>query len=141
MMWKLEGSVPMKRILAAIAALCLLAVAPMAMAAPEYCTNAQGTAVDCSSLPWSYAHITTGTTTTPVSAPAVLHAITVNTLIASATITIYDNTAASGTKIATITLPSTITGVDPFTLYFDVPLGIGLTIVTSGATDITVAYR
>lgn len=89
----------------------------------------------------AYKNITTATTTVVKGTNGLLHSITVNTEVGSATITIYDNTAASGTKIATITLPSTITGVDPFTLVLDTGFTTGLTVVTSGATDITVSYK
>lgn len=133
----------MKRIIGALLAAFFLlgCVQPGLAAAPTQCVNAKGTAVDCGSVPWSYTRIATATTTTVKPTPGVLHAITVGTLVASATITVYDNTAGSGTKLATLTLPSTITGVDPFTVILDVGFGTGLTIVTSGATDITVASQ
>lgn len=86
-------------------------------------------------------NITTATTTTVKSGKGILHKIVINTYAASATITIYDNTAASGTKIGTLTLPSTITGDTPITLPYDLQFSTGLTIVTSGATDLTVIYR
>lgn len=89
----------------------------------------------------SFANITSGTTTNVKSGSGTLSKITINTLIAAATITIYDNTAASGTKIGTITLQSTITGSDPVTLTYDISFATGLTIVTSGSTDLTVSYR
>jgi hypothetical protein len=89
----------------------------------------------------SFANITTATTTAVKSGAGSLHALTINTYVASATITIYNNTAASGAKIATITLPSTITGDAPVTITYDVAFSAGLTVVTSGATDITVSYR
>jgi hypothetical protein len=88
-----------------------------------------------------FANITTATTTTPKSAAGILHNLTINTFIASATITIYNNTAASGAKIATLTLPSTITSLAPLVLNFDLEFSTGLTIVTSAATDLTVTYR
>lgn len=53
---------------------------------------------------------------------------------------LYDSTGAIIGPFATITLPSTITGVVPFTLPYNVAFSTGLTIVTSGATDITVSY-
>lgn len=90
----------------------------------------------------SYTNITTGTTTTVKSGAGVIEAIVVNTLVASATITVYDNTAGSGTKIGTFTLPSTITGDDPVPIPYDgLAFTTGLTLVTSGATDITVVWR
>lgn len=91
--------------------------------------------------PWTYNNITSATTTTAKSGAGVLHAVAINTYIASATITIYDNTAGSGTKIGTLTLPSTITGLAPVTVLFDASFATGLTLVTSGATDLTVLYR
>lgn len=89
----------------------------------------------------TFSNITTATTTTSKSGKGFLHSVTINTFVASATITIFDNTAASGSKIATITLPSTITSLGPITLMYNVAFSTGLTVVTSGATDITVAYR
>lgn len=89
----------------------------------------------------NFTNITTATTTTVKSGKGVLHKISVNTFVASATITIYDNTAASGTKIGTFTLPATITGDAPYVLPFDIQFNTGLTIVTSAATDITAIYR
>lgn len=69
-----------------------------------------------------------------------LEAIIVNKAVLSTTITIYDNTAASGTKIATITHPGTLLAsyeIFPYQCRFNT----GLTIVTSGADDITVVWR
>lgn len=86
-----------------------------------------------------YNNITTGTTTTVKSGAGIFHAININTPLASATITIYDNTAASGTKIGTVTLPLTVAG--PVRVTFDVAFATGLTLVTSAATDLTVTYR
>lgn len=88
-----------------------------------------------------YVNITTATTTTVKSTKGFLHSIIINTLVASATITIFDNTTGTGTKIGTITLPSTITGDPASSLIYDLSFSTGLTIVTSGATDITVVYR
>jgi hypothetical protein len=89
----------------------------------------------------AFTHISTATTTTVKSGKGNLHQIVIGTYIASATITIYDNTAASGTIISTLTLPSTITSLAPVSIPFDIAFSTGLTIVTSGATDITVSYR
>lgn len=89
----------------------------------------------------SYKNITTATTTVVKARPGLLHTLTINTVIASATITVYDGLDAMGTKVATITLPSTITSDNPVTLVLDTAFTTGLTVVTSGATDLTVAYR
>lgn len=86
-------------------------------------------------------NITTAATTSPKLKAGLLSAVTINTYVASATITIYDSKTATGTKLATITLPSTITALAPQTLLYNVQFTNGLTIVTSGATDITVSYR
>lgn len=88
-----------------------------------------------------YFNINSATTTTVKSGAGSLYTITINTPVASATITLYDNTAGSGTKIATITLPSTITSLGPMTLNYGVSFATGLTIVTSGATDLTASYE
>lgn len=84
---------------------------------------------------YSPSNITTATTTTVKSGAGFLHSITVNTTAAGA-ITIYDNTAASGTKIGTIKA-----SVVEQTFFFDVSFSTGLTIVTAAASDITVSYR
>lgn len=82
----------------------------------------------------NYSNITTGTTTTVKSGSGVLKRITINTTAAGA-ITVYDNTAGSGTKIATFP-SSAVVG----TYEFGVKFSTGLTIVTAAASDITVAY-
>lgn len=87
----------------------------------------------------SFANITTATTTTVKSGAGVLHTVTVNNLgTVASTTTIYDNTAGSGTKIATI---NTLAGQE--TYLYDIAFTTGLTIVTTGtvAPDITVSYR
>lgn len=83
---------------------------------------------------YSYTNISTATTTVVKSGSGVLGRITVNTT-AAGTITIYDNTAGSGTKIAT--LPASVA---VGTYEYGVAFSTGLTIVTAGASDITVAY-
>lgn len=88
---------------------------------------------------YSNNNITTATTTTVKSGAGTLHGINVNSLgtVASSAV-VYDNTAGSGTKIATL---------DTLTLkgwnQFDVNFATGLTIVTTGtvAPDISVSYR
>lgn len=90
---------------------------------------------------FSFLNITTATTTVVRSGPGLFHSLIVNKAVGSATITMYDNTAASGTKIGTITFPATITGADQNPMTYNVSFANGLTIVTSGATDLTVAYR
>jgi hypothetical protein len=87
---------------------------------------------------WAYQNITTDTTTALKSARGVLHTVCVNTPAAGGTITIYDNTAGSGTKIGTITSFASVSGC----FVYDVAFWTGLTIVTATATpDITVSWR
>lgn len=88
---------------------------------------------------YSYNNIITNTTTVVKSGSGRLHTLTINKPVAG-TITIYDNTEASGTKIGTITLPATVLQ-DCITLTYDVGFSTGLTIVTSAAVDLTVSYR
>lgn len=89
---------------------------------------------------FAYQNINTDTTTTVKSGKGVLHAICVNTPSASGTVQVYDNTAASGTKIGLLTFPSTVGA--PFCEIFDVQFWTGLTIVTAvAAPDITVSFR
>lgn len=99
----------------------------------------------------TYSNLTSNATTTVKSGAGILHAIIINANWTGGTITIYDNTAASGTKIFTMTIGSPTGGLlstsgqsGPFSTG---PLGLefstGLTIVTAGSTsnNITVLYR
>lgn len=85
---------------------------------------------------FDYKNIATATTTVVKSGSGIVHSITINTTAAGA-ITVYDNTAGSGTKIATIAISPVIGS----TFIYDVSFKTGLTIVTAGASDITVSYR
>lgn len=80
------------------------------------------------------AYISSATTTTVSTKAGVLHAITL-TETAAGTITIYDNTAASGTIIGVLKA-SIVEG----TYIFDREFTIGLTIVTAGASKLHVSY-
>lgn len=84
---------------------------------------------------FSYSHITTATTTVVKNSAGFLHAITVNTT-AAGSITVYDNTAASGTVIAVL---KASVGEQTFT--YNVSCSNGITVVTAAASDITVSYR
>lgn len=90
-------------------------------------------------VPYKYSHITTDTTTTAKSGAGTLHSVCINTVASTETITIYDNTAASGTKIAVITEAS---GQSPSCLVFDVAFSTGLTLVTATAAgDLTAMFK
>jgi hypothetical protein len=82
-----------------------------------------------------YSHISTATTTTVKSSSATMARIVVNKAVASSTATIYDSTTGSGTVVGI--LDTSVIG----SYAFDIALSTGLTIVTSGATDLTVVYR
>lgn len=82
-----------------------------------------------------------GAATTIVKAsPGRLRHIQINKKVASGVITIYDNaSAASGTKVGTITNPATLldsTGL----LVYNVNVTNGIVVVTSAADDITVVF-
>lgn len=88
----------------------------------------------------SYLNVAAGTVTTPIKSGAGTFAsVTINTKgAASNTLTFYDNTAGSGTKIATIDTTSA-----QVTLNFNVAFAIGLTAVSATGTgaDYTVSFR
>lgn len=80
-------------------------------------------------------YIITATTTTIKTGAGVLHSITVEGGTAG-TITVYDNTAASGTKLADFSSTNALA-----TYLLDVAFATGLTVVTSAATSLTVSSR
>jgi hypothetical protein len=86
---------------------------------------------------YRYLNITGQATTTVKSGGGILHTICINTPAATETITIYDNTAASGTKIGIVTV---FASTNPC-LTYDVNFTTGLTLVTATASsDLTVSY-
>lgn len=90
---------------------------------------------------WGYNGISTATTTVVDSAgPGQLHQLIVfgGTLGA---ITVYDNTAASGTVIIPTFTPVAMTGSGPQVYTLDVSYTVGLTVVTAAATVVVVTYR
>lgn len=80
------------------------------------------------------AYISTATTTTVKSSTAYLKRIII-TETAAGTITIYDNTAASGT-IKAVFKASVAEG----TYDLDLDMNTGITIVTGAASKVTVVY-
>jgi hypothetical protein len=86
----------------------------------------------------NYTHANANGATSIKTGAGLLAQVTINTKGATGnTLTIYDNTAASGTVIAVIDTTSQVT-----TLIFDVGFTVGLTIAlaTGTAADITVAW-
>jgi len=83
----------------------------------------------------AYNYIATATTTVIKTGAGVLHSITVNGGTGG-TIIVYDNTAGSGTIIASFDSTNALASY-----IFDVAFATGLTIVTGAATKLTVSYR
>ena len=87
---------------------------------------------------FDYNNITAIGTTTVKATPGFFKGITLNTPVATSVITIYDSATGSGTKIGTITVP---TSPQPVTLDYNLATKNGLTIVVAtAASDITVEY-
>jgi hypothetical protein len=105
--------------------------------AVAFCIDANGVAqpiLACS----GYANLNANGTTTLKSGKGFLSKVTINTKGASAnTLTLYDNTTGSGTKIATI--DTTAGG----TLPYDIEFSTGLTAVlaTGTAADVTISFK
>ena len=131
----------MKRILLALAFACLLPMAAQAQSLVTPCVQSFAANGGQSCVPVNtgynnlYKNITSATTTLVKSGAGSLHAIVVNNKGSTVTVTTYDSLLGSGTKIATSLL--TAEG----TIAYDVAFSTGLTVVTSGTTDITVSYR
>jgi hypothetical protein len=86
---------------------------------------------------YNYTNVTSKTTTVAKIGPGILRAIVINAPGTSDTLTIYDNTAASGTKIGTVTVTA------GYPLVYDVNFSTGLTVVSGGSTagDYTIVWR
>jgi hypothetical protein len=91
---------------------------------------------------YNYTNITSNATTVVKTGPGILHSIVVNTPpAATGTLTLYDNTAGSGTKIGTLT-GNTATSMPAYTLVYDVAFSTGLTAVTATqAGDYTIVWK
>lgn len=74
------------------------------------------------------------------SGPGFLRGITINKGTASAIIVIYDNTAASGAIIGTVTMPSTLLA-SQVNLEYYVSFANGLTLSITTGQDLTVSFR
>lgn len=87
---------------------------------------------------YAFSNLKANATTTIKSGVGRLHSLTINTKGITNTITVYDNTAGSGTTIATID-----TTLSQETLTFDLAFTTGLTVVIAGGTaaDITITYK
>jgi len=87
---------------------------------------------------YSYANITTTTTTLVKTGAGFLHAIVLNKPVATGTVKIDDAVTDTTPVIGTITVPAS---PQPTTIVYDLAFTTGLTIVTGvAAQDITVVY-
>jgi len=86
-------------------------------------------------LTFKSTYISTATTTTCKTGRGVLKSITLGETAAGA-ITVYDNTAGSGTVLAVLKA-----SIAEQTFTFDLCFDVGLTIVTAGASKLTVSYE
>lgn len=91
---------------------------------------------------FNFLSIPTQTTTLVKSGPGKLARIIIPTLVASATVKVYDSLTASGAVMMdTLTNPATLLDQGPRVIEFGTAFSIGLTIVTAGATQpINVIY-
>jgi len=87
---------------------------------------------------YSYSHTAGATAGTTIKGSAgTLHSVTVNTKGATAVLTIFDNTTATGTTIAIVDLTANVQ-----TLIYDLTFTTGLSIsVTGTISDITITYK
>lgn len=86
----------------------------------------------------AFAHFNAATAGTTIKTGAGrLRKVVVNTPAAGSSVTLYDNTAASGAIIAVISTAAFLGEIE-----YDLPFSTGLEIVIAGgAPDITVVYR
>lgn len=82
---------------------------------------------------WAYKNLVGAATTTVKSGAGILHTFCINTV--GTTVVIFDSLAGSGNKIGSWTT----TAQGCFAL--DVQYTVGLTFVTVGASDLTVAFQ
>lgn len=76
------------------------------------------------------------------SGAGVLRKVVINSPVASGTVTIYDSLTATGTKIATVTLPASLLSDGPIEVGYNAAFSTGLTVVTVGSNmDTTVTYQ
>ena len=88
--------------------------------------------------PGRYTYIAGATTTLVQSGKGILKRICVNTPVASQTIKLYDGLTAVN-LFATLTHAATAPA--PYTQHFEAQFNTGLTVVTSGADDVTVVWE
>jgi hypothetical protein len=112
---------------------------PFAVAAATFRPVALGVSGSVAIAGSNYTNITSKTTTVVKTGPGVLKSIIINKAGSADTLTIYDNTAGSGTTIGTITVTASVN----FVFNYEAAFSTGLTIVSGGTTagDYTVIWR
>jgi hypothetical protein len=83
----------------------------------------------------AYKYISSATTTVCKAEAGILKKIIITEAVAS-TIIVYDNASGAGTIIA-----SFVASAPVGTYLFDVPFSLGLTVITAGASKLTVVYE
>jgi hypothetical protein len=83
--------------------------------------------------------VTTATTAVLKYGLGQLHRIVINDPTTGTLMTIYDNTAGSGTIIAIVNLGTK--AVSPVSIEYNLPFNNGLTIVSTGTWDATIVYE
>jgi len=87
-----------------------------------------------------FRNVAAAATTVVIGRSAVLRAIVVNAAVASGVITIYDHaSAASGTKVATITHPATLLQ-NQYRLEYGAHCANGIVVVSDHNDDFTVIW-
>ena len=102
-------------------------------------TDGGGNLINLGTSNLTYLNIQGAGTHVVKSGSGYLHRVIVNRAILSSVVTVYDNTAASGTKIATVTNPLALLS-SQMVLPYECNFNTGLTVVTSAGDDITVVY-
>lgn len=88
-----------------------------------------------------YRNITTGSTTVVKSGAGTLQRIICNKPLLGGVVTVYDNTAASGQRIGTISMPALALTQDVWVIDYGCAFVTGLTVVTNSGMDVTVVYN
>jgi hypothetical protein len=90
---------------------------------------------------YNYSRMTSAATLLVKTGAGVLHAITINTPVASGTIEMDDALTNTTPIIGKITLPGTLLSDGPKNAIYDVAFSTGLSITTTGTMDITIAWK
>jgi hypothetical protein len=87
-----------------------------------------------------FAHISGAATTVVKASPGLLSRIVVNSAAIGATITVFDNTAGSGSAVVVVPALAAAVGT-PVSAEYDLRTTTGITVVTTGTIDLTVVFN